>query len=403
MKTRGKNWIFGLILAAGFLIAFEGLCFSSYLIIRAKYFDLPPNREAFLSQLRAQYDAPHFDENTGWVVPKEAVNADGTRISPDNPAPGAPCVSMYGGSFVFGSEVSDENSWGNQIAKRVHCRVLNYGVPGYGTDQAYLRFLHNESDQSESVILTITTENIMSNVNQNRSYLLTIARVGPLKPVFYFDDQNQLRLEPVPRLGPLSYDDFVTNPRLILKHDYFVPGLNLYAKPRIGFPYSVDMIGALATKRLKDSLISTFVARPPWWEDFADPSHPSRAFAITEAIIDQFVEVARKRGKKPIVSFLPQAREYPLRFWNGKWVYSEFYARCRFKGYECFDAGTALVEKLGASELQTVEGICRYFCPAAYLGGHYNARGNALLAEVTIDYLANRRTLVGRADGALSP
>jgi hypothetical protein len=36
-----------------------------------------------------------------------------------------------------------------------------------------------------------------------------------------------------------------------------------------------------------------------------------------------------------------------------------------------------------------VQGICRYFCPAAYLGGHYNANGNALLADVTIEYLAN--------------
>jgi hypothetical protein len=152
------------------------------------------------------------------------------------------------------------------------------------------------------------------------------------------------------------------------------------------------MIGALATKRLKDSLVSTFVARPPWWEDFADPSHPSRALAITEAIIDQFVQTARKRGKRPIVSFLPLAREYPTRFRNGKWVYSELYAWCQFKGYECFDAGTALVEKLGASQLQSVQGICRYFCPAAHLGGHYNARGNALLAEVTIDYLAHQTT-----------
>ena len=403
MEARGKNFIFGLMLIAGFLVAFEGLSFAAYLMIRAKYFDVPPNRQAFLSQLRAQYEAPHFDENTGWVLPKEAANADGSRISRDSPAAGAPCLSMYGDSFVFGAEVSDEYSWGNQIAQRLRCRVLNYGVPGYGTDQAYLRFLHNDGDRSDRVILNILTEDIVRNVNQNRGYLIAAAGVGPLKPMFYFDGQDQLRLEPTPRLGPDSYDDLVANPRHIFKRDYFVPGSNLYAKPRVGFPYSAGMIGALAAKRLKDSLISTFVTRPPWWEDFADPSHPSRAFAITETIVDRFVETARKRGKRPIVSFLPQAREYPTRFWNGKWAYSELYARCQSKGYECFDAGTALVEKLGASRLQSVQGICRYFCPASNLGGHYNARGNALLAEVTIDYLANRTTFVAPAGGAPSP
>jgi hypothetical protein len=379
--------VFSLILLAIGFVALEAISFAAYLAIRSKYFDVPPSRETFASQLREQYEAQHFDENTGWVLPKQAANADGTRLSPDNPA-GAPCLSMYGDSFVFGSEVDDEHSWGNQIAKRLSCRVQNYGVPGYGTDQAYLRFLHNDADHASQVILNILFENVARNVNQNRGYLLAVAYVGPLKPVFHFDEQNKLKLEPIPRLGLAAYDDFVRDPRLIFSRDYFVPGQSPYAKPRIGFPYSVGVIGALASKRLKDSLVSTFVRRPPWWEDLKDPSHPSRAIEITEAIIDQFVQVARERGKRPIVSFLPTAREYPTRFWNGRWVYSGLYDWCQSKGYECFDAGTALVERIGASQLQSVEGICRYFCPSAYLGGHYNQRGNALLAEVTADYLA---------------
>src|SRR5262249_37494336 len=119
MKTIGrKNWIFSLVLIAGVLIAFEGLCFATYLVIRQKYFDMTLGRAAFLSDLRKQYDAPHFDANTGWLNPITAANPDGSRISPHNPAAGAPCLSMYGGSFVFGSEVSDEHSWGNQIARR---------------------------------------------------------------------------------------------------------------------------------------------------------------------------------------------------------------------------------------------------------------------------------------------
>jgi hypothetical protein len=393
-NVRARTGTFTLVLAAGVLIALEGLSFATYLAIRAKYFVVRPNLKTFISQVRAQYEASNFDGNTGWLPLRESVSADGSRISPDNPTAGLPCLSMYGDSFVFGSEVNDEHSWGNQIAKRLRCRVSNYGVPAYGTDQAYLRFRHNDSDQSPRVILNVSAENLIRNVNQNRSFLLTVASVGPFKPVFYFDDRDQLRLEPVPRLDAGSYDAFVTNPGLILRHDYFVPGLNAYGKLQIGFPYSVDMLGALADKRLKDSLLSTFLVRSPWWHEFSDPSHHSRAFAITEAIVDQFVELATKRGKKPIISFLPWPRDFPTRIENGKWIYSDLYARCQSKGYDCFDTGTAMVAKLGASELQSVQGICRYFCTdPKYLSGHYNERGNALLAEVTIEHLATQSPL----------
>jgi hypothetical protein len=83
---------------------------------------------------------------------------------------------MYGDSFVFGSAVDDEHSWGNQIAKRLSCRVQNFGVPGYGTDQAYLRFLHNDADQAPQVILNILFENVARNVNQNRGAAQTSGR-----------------------------------------------------------------------------------------------------------------------------------------------------------------------------------------------------------------------------------
>jgi hypothetical protein len=390
-SARPRTGIFTLVLVAGVLITLEGLCFATYLTIRGKYFDVPPDRDRFVSQVRAQYQAPHFDENTGWIPLKQSINADGSRISPDNPE-GVPCLSMYGDSFVFGSEVSDEHSWGNQIAKRLRCRVSNYGVPGYGTDQAYLRFRHNYSDQSPQVILNILPENLTRNVNQNRGFLVTAAHVGPFKPIFYFDDQEQLRLEPVPRLDADSYDAFVTNPRLLLTRDYFAPGLNRYGKPRIGFPYSFNVLGAITGTRLKDSLFSTFLVRSPWWDEFSDPSHPSRAFAITEAIVDRFVELATKRGKRPIVSFQPLSRDFQTKFETGKWTYSELYAHCQSKGYDCFDAGTAMLAKLGASELQNVQRICWYFCAdPKHLIGHYNERGNALLAEVTIEHLAAGR------------
>src|SRR5262245_42354834 len=90
-----RTSLFRLVLATTLLFGFTGVAFAAYPLIRAKYFDAPTNRETFASQLREQYDAAHFDENTGWRPLKQLTTADGSRISPDNPE-SSPCLSMYG-------------------------------------------------------------------------------------------------------------------------------------------------------------------------------------------------------------------------------------------------------------------------------------------------------------------
>ena len=125
--------------------------------------------------------------------------------------------------------------------------------------------------------------------------------------------------------------------------------------------------------------------------------------SITRAIIDEFVETARKRGQSPIVSFLPSSRDFPTYLRTDKWIYADLHADCRSRGYDCFDAGTALVRELGAAQLQEVAAICRYFCPAQYLGGHYNGRGNEVLADVTVRYLAEHVTLIAPASAGPRP
>ncbi|MEO7862022.1 MAG: hypothetical protein ABIU05_16630 [Nitrospirales bacterium] len=48
-------------------------------------------------------------------------------------------VALVGDSYTFGEEVSYVNSWAVQLEKLLPkgCRVLNFGVLGYGVDQMY--------------------------------------------------------------------------------------------------------------------------------------------------------------------------------------------------------------------------------------------------------------------------
>ena len=83
-------------------------------------------------------------ESMGVVLEYDAY---GARTSPAFPDPAVPsCVSLYGDSFTWSSEVEHEEAWGNLLATQLDCRVHNFGVGGYGSDQAYLRYITNALD-----------------------------------------------------------------------------------------------------------------------------------------------------------------------------------------------------------------------------------------------------------------
>ena len=51
-------------------------------------------------------------------------------------------IALVGDSHTYGEEVSYEGTWGQQLQEALGAdfQVLNFGVPGYGIDQAYLRY-----------------------------------------------------------------------------------------------------------------------------------------------------------------------------------------------------------------------------------------------------------------------
>jgi len=65
---------------------------------------------------------------------------------------------LYGDSFTEGSGVDPEHAWSNVLSQLLHCRVANFGVSGYGTDQAYMRFLNNQRDPARVVVLGFLSE-----------------------------------------------------------------------------------------------------------------------------------------------------------------------------------------------------------------------------------------------------
>ena len=281
MRGRFRNGIFALITIGLMVVAAEFIAYAGRVLVGDDRFAPEPSRTEFLDKLQEQYSGENFDPDLGWITLKSTREPTGERITPDNPESGRPCVSLYGDSFVFGDDVSNVAAWGNQLAKRIHCKVLNFGVSAYGTDQAYLRFVKNSSDPSSVVVLGIQAENIVRNLNQNRAFLYG-GGVGPLKPRLWLDDAGQAEFIPVPRLTADSYDQYINHPRSLFQYEFFIPGSSYYAQQRVHFPYIINFPKAMLYTRIYDSVKYHLVKNPPWYIDFYDPSHFSHALQLME-------------------------------------------------------------------------------------------------------------------------
>ncbi|MCH7644948.1 MAG: hypothetical protein IH974_08930 [Myxococcales bacterium] len=179
------------------------------------------------------------DPVVGWPT-TDALNSDGYDASGSRPIPafanpGKECMTLYGDSFTYASEVAHEAAWGNLLAESLGCRVGNFGVGGYGTDQALLRFESNESDVARVSILGIIPHNVLRNINQYR-YLLDMRSVLGFKPRFVLAG-NDLRLVPLPKPTFEELALLASNPGQLLPHEAFLPGTRLGPVP-LKFPYT---------------------------------------------------------------------------------------------------------------------------------------------------------------------
>lgn len=95
-----------------------------------------------------------YDQHLGWTVGANRQGGDGLYLSSAEGLRAArqgavlagpkskPRVALVGDSYTFAERVSYEDSWGSILESRsgLDAQVLNFGVGGYGVDQAYLRF-----------------------------------------------------------------------------------------------------------------------------------------------------------------------------------------------------------------------------------------------------------------------
>jgi hypothetical protein len=166
------------------------------------------------------------------------------RLSPANRTIQDPtyCMEVYGDSFTYSSDVGNDDAWPNRLAMKTNCKVLNFGIGGYGVDQAVLRHQAN-ARHADYAALVIFPDDIKRNLNQHRSLISAYTTRPDFKPRFVIADDGTLDLL-LPFFGsPKEIRQALRDPNRILDAERFLPeSESVWAKVVPAFPYTWSTI-----------------------------------------------------------------------------------------------------------------------------------------------------------------
>ena len=210
--------------------------------------------------LRPGLDAiPVFD---GKVLSSNSQGFRGRReYAPEKP-PGVTRIVALGDSFMFGEEVSDEETLTSRLAERAPAiEAMNLGVHGYGHDQMllYLRDV-GLAYRPDVVLLGFVGEDMHRNLLSFRDFA---------KPRFVLNEHQQLSLAGVP----------VDPPEAVLAGEFWRPKL-------------LDL--------------ATVLWQALRWRSGVNQRDAER---ITRAILATMVEETRAAGAEPVFVFFPVGEE----------------------------------------------------------------------------------------------
>ena len=148
----------------------EGPHLGNTALLPREWTQVLTHRRSIWEKASREYGVFVIDETLGWTVGRNRTgvgpfgetyfsNEDGLRTSQQgsllkNQSPGLR-IAILGDSYTFGEDVSYEETWGHQLEKRLGSgvQVLNFGVPAYGIDQAYLRYLREVRQWHPDIVI----------------------------------------------------------------------------------------------------------------------------------------------------------------------------------------------------------------------------------------------------------
>jgi hypothetical protein len=256
-----------------------------------------------------------FHPVLGWDYPPgiEYADSHGVRYRHGNLGERHTCTSYetnliatYGDSFTYCSDVGDCETWQTYLARDIGANVLNFGVAGYGTDQAYLKYELNVARVSPRIVmLCILPDDINRVVNIFRTFYAPEDILALTKPLYRKKgDRFELVANPLSRADDVVKLEDREFLRKLGEMDYwYQKDMN---RPPLQFPYILSLIRwretVLQFLTFNLGLERTGRTRPFYPNNLFEEAEP---LSIMCHIVDLFVQTAETRDSVPVIVLLP--------------------------------------------------------------------------------------------------
>jgi len=266
-----------------------------------------------------------FDPDLGWIPHPGTggFNSGGFFSSNPEPSkyppPGCLRIALMGGSYTQCSPVA---GWWKILESRLKARgmnveVLNFGVSGYGMDQAWMRWKKTaEAYHPQLVIFGFVSGNSMTNVNVLRILSEPDTGIPFTKPRFIIDGDSLRQVNnPVPAPGEMVRLVSSLSSWPLLKYDY-------YYKPDdfCAHWWRYSRLFSLIESKLTPNY------RQEMGKYYQMDGEPAR---LALKIIQRFRDDVEQSGSKFVIINLPQAAELGERIRKGYFPYQELYSEVR--------------------------------------------------------------------------
>lgn len=312
-----RMWIYAALLSL-IVVCLVELCswlglsaLSRFRGIKYQPLDVLTQRQTEILEQFLTHGSPfiELDPHLGWTIKKFGntsllrANAAGFRSNKDystTPQPGIFRALSFGDSFTLCVDVDNNETWQAVIEESdPSIEVLNFGVGGYGMDQAYLRYLKRNSQLgAEIIFIGFLTENIFRHVNSFRPFYVPGTGTPLAKPRFTVVDKR-LTLLPNPLPSVEDYQRLLESPQHVLRqlgiHDYFFQTGSVSSR----FDWSptvrlIRQVTAQGSKSSTDAIISGGYY-----------NSDSEAFEVTKKLFNAFYHQVLQNSQIPIIVIFP--------------------------------------------------------------------------------------------------
>ena len=288
-------------------------------------------------------------------------------------------VAAFGDSFTYGNEVADNDTWTVALEKAdKDLEALNYGVGGYGVDQAFLRYqLEGSALHPDVVLIGFMSDDLRRMVNVYRRFISSL-ELPLAKPRFVLRPDGSLSVAPNPLRHLDGYRRLLRNPQAVRKmgaNDHWYSA-TVYENPLYDYIASLRVGHALFQR-----LDRRFGADRLFRGDDEFNEH-STAFALQVAVMRAFADTVRARRAIPAVLFLVDRNSVEKMRRGQAVTYATLKDALIKDGLTVWDAADAFRATSGPLD------------PLFNSGGHYSGAGNRLVATWLAGHLDSLR---GRA------